>query len=174
MDVAVLVLRAAVGLTLAAHGAAKLWGWFGGHGLDRTAGFLESLGFRPARTWAGVLGVSELVGGLLLTLGLLTPLGAAAAVGVMTAAIAVVHRPKGFWVDAGGAEYPLILAVTAAVLAWMGPGAYALDPALGLGFEGLPAALFAAVVGVVAGLGVATLARTRAGVPAGSAQAQTG
>ena len=76
MDIGLLVLRLAVGLTMAAHGGQKLFGWFGGYGLGGTGGFLESLGFRPGRVHAALAGTSEFVGGLLIALGLF-PVGAA-------------------------------------------------------------------------------------------------
>lgn len=78
MDIGLLLLRSAIGLTLAAHGAQKLFGWFGGAGLNGTAGFMESLGFRPGRRQARMAGLVEAGGGLLLALGLLTPVAAAA------------------------------------------------------------------------------------------------
>jgi putative oxidoreductase len=89
MDVGILILRVLVGLTVGAHGAQKLIGLFGGHGLQGTARFLESLGFRPARGHAVLLGAVEVSAGLLLAAGLLTPLAAAGIARVMAAAIAV-------------------------------------------------------------------------------------
>src|SRR5207244_8770188 len=90
MSAGILLLRLAVGPTVAAHGAQKLFGAFGGHGLEGTAQFLESLGFRPGRLHAWALGAGELVGGIMLATGLLTPLGAAAVIGVMAVAALVV------------------------------------------------------------------------------------
>ncbi len=75
MDLALIVLRLSVGLLLVGHGAQKLFGWFGGHGLHGTAQWLASIGFRPARAWALLAGILEFGGGLLFTLGLVTPLG---------------------------------------------------------------------------------------------------
>ncbi len=77
MDLGLLILRFVVGLTLAAHGAQKLFGWFGGYGLDGTGQFMETLGFHPGRRHAALAGLTEAGGGVLLALGLLTPLGAA-------------------------------------------------------------------------------------------------
>ena len=88
MDIALLVLRVVVGLLMAGHGAQKLFGSFGGHGIDGTAGFMESLGMRPGRRHATAAGTAELAGGALLVLGLITPLGAAMIIGVMVVAIA--------------------------------------------------------------------------------------
>src|SRR5678815_1050474 len=87
MDIGLLVLRLAVGLTMAAHGGQKLFGWFGGYGIAGTGGFLESLGFRPGKVHAGLAGTAELLGGLLIALGLLTPVGAALVIAVMVVAI---------------------------------------------------------------------------------------
>src|SRR6267143_1752562 len=83
MSIGILILRLVVGLTLAAHGAQKLFGWFGGYGLTGTGGFLEQLGFVPGRRHALLAGLAETGAGLLLALGLLTPLAAAVALSVM-------------------------------------------------------------------------------------------
>src|SRR5690242_8578993 len=98
MDLALFVLRVVVGLLLAGHGAQKLWGAFGGHGLAGTGAFFESIGMRPGRFNAQVAGTSEFLGGLLLALGLLTPLGATLIISVMTVAIITVHGKNGPWV----------------------------------------------------------------------------
>ena len=95
MDVGLLLLRLVVGLTLAAHGTQKLFGWFGGPGLDMTAAGLESLGFQPGRRHALTAGVVESGGGLLLALGLLTPLAAAVVLSVMFVAAISAHVGKG-------------------------------------------------------------------------------
>src|SRR5262245_10383726 len=124
MDVGLLVLRLVLGLTFAAHGTQKLFGWFGGYGIAGTGGFLESLGFRPGKVQAVLAGLSELGGGLLVAAGLVTPLGAALIIGVMVAAIGSVHLAKGFWVSNGGYEYNLLVIATAFALACIGPGEY--------------------------------------------------
>ena len=156
MDIPLLLIRVAVGATLAAHGAQKLFGWFHGHGLAGTAGFLESLGFRPGRPYAWLLGGAELIGGLALAAGLLTPLAAIAVGAVMVGAIATVHRGKGFFAQAGGYEYPLALAVVALATAFAGAGRYSLDHAFGWSLSGEEWGL-AAVLGALA-LGVAAAA----------------
>jgi len=89
MEVGLLVVRVVVGVLVAAHGAQKLFGWFGGHGLDGTAGFLESMGYRPGRPMALAAGLGELGGGALLAAGLLTPLGVAAVIGAALAILAL-------------------------------------------------------------------------------------
>src|SRR5512138_2995266 len=103
MSFALLVLRVVVGVLFAGHGAQKLFGAFGGHGIDGTAGFFEALGMRPGRRNAIAAG-AELGSGVLLALGLLTPLAAVLLISVMVVAIATVHAPKGPWVTEGGYE----------------------------------------------------------------------
>jgi|SRR5437016_2023041 len=148
MDVGLLILRLVVGLTLAAHGAQKLFGAFGGHGVAGTAGFLENLGFRPGTRHARLAGGTEFGGGLLLALGLLTPLAAAAFIGVLFVASVSVHARNGFFGTAGGFEYPFILAVAAWATAFTGPGAYSIDGALGLQLGGIGWGIGAALVGL--------------------------
>ena len=127
MDFGLLLLRLVVGLALAAHGAQKLFGAFGGPGLSGTTQLVDSLRFRPARVHAWLLAVGEFVGGLLLALGLLTPLAAAIVLGVMVAAILAVHARKGFFVSKGGIEFPLVVGAAAAALGFTGPGAVSID-----------------------------------------------
>jgi putative oxidoreductase len=136
MDIAILLIRVGVGATLAAHGAQKLFGWFGGHGIAGTAGFLESLGFRPARAYAWLLGAAELLGGLALGVGLMTPVAATVVAAVMVGAILAVHRDKGFFAQAGGYEYPLALALAAVATAFAGAGRYSLDHVFGWSLAG--------------------------------------
>ncbi|GAA2059884.1 hypothetical protein GCM10009801_00950 [Streptomyces albiaxialis] len=125
-DTGLLVLRLVLGVTLAAHGSQKLFGWFDGGGLDGTAQFFESVGYPSGKLMAVVAGLSETLGGLGLALGLLTPLAGAAVVGTMLNVVAVDWE-KGFF---GGIEYPLVLAAGAAALALAGPGRWAADRAL--------------------------------------------
>src|SRR6185503_8477025 len=116
MDFGVLVLRVVVGLVMAAHGSQKLFGWFGGHGLAGTGGFFEQLGFRPGRFFAAAAGTTEFVGGSLLALGLLGPLGPAMVLSVMIVAAATVHWGHGVFAQSGGFEVPLLYAVTAVAI----------------------------------------------------------
>ncbi|MFI5998379.1 DoxX family protein [Streptomyces sp. NPDC051362] len=124
-DAGLLLLRLAVGLTLAAHGAQKLFGWFSGPGLDSTGKFFSSIGYPSGKTMAVVDGLSELLGGLGLALGLLTPLAGAAALGVMINAVAV-KWDGGFFIPTG-MEYEIVLAVSGLALALTGPGRVAVD-----------------------------------------------
>src|SRR4029453_1279034 len=102
MDIGFLLLRLTVGLTLAAHGAQKLFGWFGGPGLDAIGQGFAALGFHPGRRHALLASVVEIGGGLLLALGLFTPLAAAIVFSVMVVAGVSVHLKKGFFLAQGG------------------------------------------------------------------------
>src|SRR5260221_11847263 len=121
MSVGLLILRLVVGLTLAAHGAQKLFGWFGGYGIAGTGQFLEQLGFRPGRLHAAQAGIVEGGGGLLLAVGLLTPAaGAALGAGMLGAAVSV-HIKGGFFSQGGGHEYTRELGAAALLLPFTGP-----------------------------------------------------
>lgn len=148
MSTGILILRVILGLVMAAHGAQKLFGWFGGHGLKGTGAFFESMGFRPGLANAALAGLSETVGGLLIAAGLATPLGAAAVIGVMVAAAVFVHGRHGLFAQNGGFELPLIYAAAAAAIAFTGPGAYSLDHALGWSLHSTGWALGAIALGV--------------------------
>jgi putative oxidoreductase len=150
MNIALLLIRLTVGGTLAAHGAQKLFGLFGGPGLAGTARSLESLGFRPGCLHARLLGLAETVGGALLAVGLLTPLAGVAVAGVMITAVATVHWDQGFFAQDGGYEYPLILAVIAIAVAFAGAGKYSVDAAVGWSLGGAKWGIAAAGLAVVA------------------------
>jgi putative oxidoreductase len=130
MAFGLLVLRIVLGLTLAAHGAQKVFGWFGGGGPKGTAGFFQGLGFRSPYPMAILAGLAEL-SGLAVALGLLTPLASFALVVVMLNAIALVHWSKGFWAGQGGYEFNLLILAAATALAATGPGKWSVDHALG-------------------------------------------
>ncbi|MFD8273244.1 DoxX family protein [Streptomyces flaveolus] len=129
-DLGLLLLRLGTGGVLAAHGAQKLLGWFGGGGIEGTGKAMESMGYTPGRASATAAGLAEAGGGLLLALGLATPAAGAAAAGAMTGA-AAVHAPNGFFAQTGGYEYAASLGLTAAGLAITGPGRLSVDHALG-------------------------------------------
>lgn len=124
-DAGLLTLRLVLGLAIATHGAQKLFGWFGGNGLDGTAQFFTSVGYPAGRTMAVVGGLSEALGGLGLALGLLTPLAGAAVLGTMLNVLAVTWE-DGFFAPEGF-EYAVVLAAGAACLTLTGPGRYAAD-----------------------------------------------
>ncbi|MFD5709050.1 DoxX family protein [Streptomyces pharetrae] len=129
-DLGLLLLRLGAGGVLAAHGTQKLFGWFGGHGIEGTGQFMESVGYRPGKTSATAAGLAETGGGTLLALGLATPAAGAAAAGAMAGA-AAVHTPNGFFNQEGGYEYAATLGLAAVGLAVTGPGRLSLDHALG-------------------------------------------
>ena len=136
MDVGLFLLRSTVGLVLAAHGAQKLFGWFGGPGLDAIGQGFAALGFHPGRGHALMAGVVEVGGGLLLALGLLTPLAAAIVLSVMLVAAVSVHVKQGFFITGGGFEYNLVLGMAGLVVAFTGPGALSLDALFGTAVSG--------------------------------------
>ncbi|MFI1938747.1 DoxX family membrane protein [Streptomyces purpureus] len=133
-DLGLLALRTGTGVVLVAHGAQKLFGWFGGGGLDGTTKAMEAMGFRPGRQSAMAAGLGEAGGGLLLALGLATPAAGAAAAGAMAGAVSV-HAPAGFFAQASGFEYPAFLGFTAAAIGLTGPGDYSLDHVTGHLFD---------------------------------------
>ncbi|CAJ1586009.1 DoxX family protein [[Mycobacterium] wendilense] len=123
-DCAVLLLRACIGLTMCAHGYAKL---FRGGRIPGTARWFDSLGMRPGAVHAWLAAVCEVGSGLFLALGLLTPFAAAAFVSLMLVAARTVHRGDGFFVTANGWEYNLVLAVSAVSVAIAGAGRLSID-----------------------------------------------
>jgi putative oxidoreductase len=137
MGFGLLLLRVVVGTLMALHGGQKLFGWYGGPGLEGTSGWLGSMGFKPQRLHATIVGVSEFAAGCLLVLGFFTPFAAAAVIGVMIVAVATVHWSNGLFNTAGGYEFNLSLAAIAAALAFIGPGRFSFDNALGMNMKGL-------------------------------------
>src|SRR5262245_11634741 len=151
MDVGILLLRMTVGLALAAHGSQKVFAWFGGYGPDGTGQFMEVLGFRPGRRHALAAGFTELIGGLLLALGFLTPLAAALIASVMVVAAVTVHWKNGFFAPSGN-ELNLVLAMAALSVAFTGPGALSVDGIAGYAPGGIAwgvSATFVAAVGAI-------------------------
>jgi len=147
MSIALLLLRLGVGLTLAGHGVQKLFGWFGGPGLERVKQGFEKQGFRPAWPWVALAIVGEVGGGLSVALGFLTPLGAAGIFGAMAMATFKSHWKNGFWLNKGGYEYSLILMIASISIGLMGPGNYSMDILLGIN---LPQALLFCVLALAA------------------------
>ena len=147
VSLAFLILRLVGGLTLAAHGAQKLFGWFEGPGPAKLAQGFHGQGFKPVWIWVGLVILGEFGGGLSLALGCLTPLGAAGGVGAMCMAIFKTHWRNGFWNSKRGYEFPLALLAIAVAIGLAGPGAYSLDALSGLT---LPESLVFGVLAVTA------------------------
>jgi len=131
MAYGLLLLRVVVGLTMAAHGSQKLFGWFEGPRLAGVKAMLGNFGFRLPALMALALGLTEFGGGTLFALGLLTPLAALGIVVVMLNAVALVHFKNGFWAGKGGYEFNLVLLTVAVAVAATGPGRFSIDRALG-------------------------------------------
>ncbi|HEY3085264.1 MAG TPA: DoxX family protein [Candidatus Dormibacteraeota bacterium] len=164
-----LILRVVIGLIVAAHGLQKLFGWWGGPGINGWIGAMNRMRIRPPVAWAWISTLAEVVGGLGLAVGLLTPLPSLAIAGSMLVAIALVHWPKGFWTTKGGYEFNLSILAAIAAIALIGPGAYSLDSALGIHLPE-PLTLVVGTVLVLVGVGVAL--GTRAPVPAAETKPQ--
>ena len=173
MDVGLLALHGVVGLLLVGHGAQKLFGVFGGHGVEGTAGFFEALGLRPGRLHAVAGGGAEVLGGALIALGLFVPVGAMLVIAVMTTAARTAHRGKGPWAQDGGWELPLVNAAAAFALAGVGAGKISLDHALGIHMAGTGWALGALGVAILGSLGAIAQGRLAARGHDSGAQAQS-
>ena len=132
IDVGLLVLRVVLGVIFTAHGAQKLFGAFGGPGLEGTAGFHGQLGIKPPYLMAVLAGLAEFVGGILVAVGFLTPIASVALVVVMAVAILTVHLKNGFFAQSGGYELNLALAAMALTLLFAGAGTLSIDGALGI------------------------------------------
>jgi putative oxidoreductase len=122
MDLGILIARLIVGLAIASHGAQKLFGWFGGYGLDATGCYFEDIGFRPGALFALASGACEMVGGILTAIGLLGPVGPGLIVLAMLVAILAVHRPNGFFATNDGIELPLMYLTASLTIAFSGVG----------------------------------------------------
>ena len=129
-DLGLLIIRLVIGLLFVGHGTQKLFGWFGGYGIKGTGGWFESIGVKPGVTMAVLSGLSELVGGLLFALGLVTPLAAVLIIIMMLVAIVKVHGANGLWATANGYELNLIIIAAVLGLALIGAGSYSLDAIL--------------------------------------------
>lgn len=125
-DVALLLVRVVLGLTMAAHGVNKA------KNLDGTSGWFESMGMRPGRLHARLAAGGEILAGVFLVLGLLTSFACLGFVGLMTVAWYTSHRTSGFFIIRQGWEYVMVLAVVAITIAMLGPGQISVDDALGI------------------------------------------
>lgn len=127
---AAFVLRVPVGLILAAHGAQKLFGWFGGYGLEGTGQWMASIGLEPGYIMALLAGSAEFFGGLALAIGLLTRPAAIVSAFTMLVAIFTVHFENGLFMANNGYEFALVLLVISVALAIQGAGNFSVDKAL--------------------------------------------
>ena len=162
-DAALLLLRVVVGGTMVAHGYNHA---FGAGGLSGTAGWFASMGLRPPMVHATLSAAGEIGAGLLLILGLMTPLGCAFVVGSMAVAWWVAHRRNGYFIFRDGYEYVLALSATALGVSALGAGRFSVDAAAGWGddLRGGAGVLIAAGLGLGGALLlVVTCWRTRTG-----------
>lgn len=156
-----LLLRAAVGGFFIGHGTQKLFGWFGGYGVEGTGQFFEQIGIRPGRPNAIAAGISETAGGAAIAAGLATPVAAAGLTATMLTAIHRVHLKNGPWNSNGGYEFNVVLIAAVLALAETGPGEPSLDSALGFEFTGPTAALAALAAGALGALGAHIIAESQ-------------
>ena len=153
LSIGLLTARLVVGLVMAAHGAQKLFGWFGGYGLTKTGEFFAHLGFRPGRSFAALAALAEVMSGLLVALGLFGPIGPALMISVMIVAMITVHWEHGLFASGNGVELPLLYIAAAVAFALIGYGQYSLDAWLGLANRWAPAITWLALgVGTLGGL----------------------
>ncbi len=131
MKIGRLVARTVIGSLFVGHGTQKLYGWFGGPGLEGTDAMMDRLEMRPARRNSLAAGITETAGGALLALGLATPVAGAGLIGTMVTAIRKVHLPNGPWASKGGYEYNLVLIAAIMAILEEGPGDLSLDHLLG-------------------------------------------
>jgi putative oxidoreductase len=170
LGLGLLVLRLAIGLTMAGHGAQKVFGWWGGPGIKGWTEVVTRLRIRPAVPFAWLAALAELGGGLLLAFGFLSPLGSLAIIGTMLVAVATVHWPNGFWNTKRGYEFNLTLTAAAVAVGLTGPGTYSLDQAIGFRMPE-PTIFLIGMVAVVAG--VAGMLAFRSPKPAVQPKPQT-
>ncbi len=159
-DLGLLALRLTAGGLMTGHGAQKLFGAFGGFGVEGAAGWLDAMGLKPPRLWAYLAGASEFGSGVSLLTGLLTPVGAVSMFGPMIMAWNKAHAGKPIWVTTGGAELILMYMGAATTLALTGPGRFSLDAALEIKVPTWLTGL--TVVGVAAGVVVGTMVQPEA------------
>jgi putative oxidoreductase len=159
-DLALALVRAVVGLVIAAHGAQKVLGVWGGPGLAGWTQGVTRMGLRPPVFWAWLSAFAELGGGIAFALGFLLPIVAAALTIQMGVAIAQAHWGKGFWNSKGGIEFPFTLGAVAVINGVADPGTYSLDRALGLPTLGWGLYAVVLIVGLLAYLvGARTIAQ---------------
>jgi putative oxidoreductase len=167
LSIGLLVVRVIVGLVMAGHGAQKLFGWFGGHGLRGTGQFFAQAGFQPGTAFAAAASITEVLSGLLVAVGFLGPVGPALMLSVMIVAAITVHWGRGLFAP-NGIELPLLYAAAAFALALTGFGQYSLDAWLGIaGRWPATTTWIVLIVGIVGAFGNLAL-RRRPAVAAGA------
>jgi putative oxidoreductase len=124
------LLRAGLGIILFAHGAQKLFGWFGGMGVTANGALFEKLGYSPGMFWGTFVGCTEIIAGILLVIGLFTRLAALSIVIFMIFAIHFTATHNGFFWTNGGMEYSLLILLSALVFMIRGAGGYSVDSAM--------------------------------------------
>ena len=160
LGIGLLLVRVVIGLIMAAHGAQKLLGWFGGYGLRGTGEFFVQLGFQPGPAFAAAASISEITSGLLVAFGFLGPIGPALMISVMIVAAVTVHWEHGLFAMNNGIELPLLYGIGALGLALTGFGQYSLDNWLGIAGHLPPADTWIALtVGIVGGFANLALRR---------------
>jgi putative oxidoreductase len=158
IDTGILLIRVVVGLYVAGHGAQKLFGWFGGPGLDVTVDIMGgATGLRPARLWVPFISATEVVGGLLMAIGLLGPLGPIAVAGAMLGATVYGHWSRGPWIANGGYELAATNLSAALAVALIGVGRFSVDAWLGVQVPGPVSEVF----GVLVVIGIAAAGFSR-------------
>lgn len=153
LSIGLLIARLAIGLLMAAHGAQKLFGWFGGAGLKHFGEMMSQMGYRPAILFATAASIGEFASGLLIAAGFLGPVGPAVMLSVMVVAIVAVHWPHGLFAMQNGIEVPLLYAIASIVFAVVGYGMYSIDALIGSASPWSPVLTWSALaVGVLGGL----------------------
>ena len=161
LGIGLLVARLVLGLLMAAHGAQKLFGWFGGYGLNATGEFMVQLGFPSGRAFASAASMGEIASGLLVAFGFLGPIGPALMISVMIVAAVTVHLKNGVFATSNGIELPLLYGAGALAIALAGFGPYSLDALLGITTLWTPR-IVALVLAIGVGGGLANLLIRRA------------
>jgi putative oxidoreductase len=164
MDIGLFLIHVVIGSLLAAHGAQKLFGILGGHGLEGAGRYVESLGLRPGKPLAAAAGASELAGGALFALGLATPLAAVLIASTMLVAARTDHGGKGLWIFNGGSEYVLTISAVVIGLAFAGAGTWSLDNAIGWDVAGVAWGIDAASAAYLGAVAVVAVARDEVSV----------
>ena len=162
--IAWLILRLVGGLILVAHGAQKLFGWFGGPGMAKWEQGLQAQGFKPARFWAYLNILGEVGGGLSLIFGFLTPLGAAGGFGAMVMAMGKAHWKNGLFKSQRGIEFTLAVLAIATAIGLAGPGTISLDQLFGIDWPYTVLFIILALVGLL--VDIVGLVMTRPAPPA--------